>query len=74
MPETDQLATLKKVFHAVASFQAAVLLGLVYYLALAPASLLLKLTGQDALGLKPSSSGWTPRPKVEPADHLKDQG
>lgn len=65
---------LKAALRAVASFQADVVLTVFYYLALGPAALLLKVSGNDALGLKETASGWKQRGEIDPAEHLKSQG
>ena len=65
---------LKTALRAVASFQADVVLTVFYYLALAPAALLVKLARIDLLGLRETTSGWRTRETVDPAEHLKNQG
>ncbi len=77
MPEAESRglwAGLKAAGRAIASFQADFVLTAVYYLALGPASLALKLSGRNPFGAADAKTGWKPREPVDPAEHLKSQG
>ena len=54
---------LKEAARAIARFQAAALLTLVYWLFIGPAALAVRLVGSDPLARRrPAKSGWIPRP------------
>jgi hypothetical protein len=60
---------MKRLLHAVASFWASVVLFIVYWLGLGPASLLMRAAGSD-----PFKAGWREREDFEPSEHLRSQG
>lgn len=60
---------------AIARAQVAVLLTLVYWLALGPAALILRLIGADPLARRrPAATGWVPRPPRGPRETLEGAG
>ncbi len=66
--------SIKAALRKIGSFQAGIILTILYYLALGPAALLARLMGRDGLGLRGGATGWTKREPVDAAEHLRSQG
>jgi hypothetical protein len=80
-PSTDEsrAAALRRVLAAgarrAARVQAAVLLTLVYWLAVGPVAVLARLAGADPLARRrPARTGWIPRPSRPPRETLEGAG
>ena len=67
MREAERPSRLKTVLRKIATFQANVILTVVYYAGLGAASVFRGRSEEHA-------TGWTPREAIDPAEHLRSQG